>query len=138
MISTSTCNHVWFKSQATCKTLSQKFIVVNNFLYCCGGYSEQSRQTCASCHRFDPRTGHWSQIASMNEKRQFFTLAGCNEFLVAVGGVNGNVGNFYATNPVDSAIEIYSIDEDYWTSLLDCDIPILKWSATNSSYFSQP
>ena len=27
-------------SQATCKTLSQKFAVVNNFLYACGGYAE--------------------------------------------------------------------------------------------------
>ena len=80
------------QSQATCKTLSQKFVVVNNFLYACGGYSETNRETCSKCHRFDPRTGHWYNVASMNEKRQFFTLASCSEFIVAVGGVYGNVG----------------------------------------------
>lgn len=80
------------QSQATCKTLSQKFVVVNNYLYACGGYSETNRETCNKCHRFDPRSGHWYPIASMNEKRQFFTLAACSEFIVAVGGVYGNVG----------------------------------------------
>lgn len=80
------------QSQATNKTLSQKFVVVNNFLYACGGYSETNRETCNKCHRFDPRTGNWYPIASMNEKRQFFTLASCNECIVAVGGVYGNVG----------------------------------------------
>jgi hypothetical protein len=115
------------QSQATCKTLSQKFVVVNNFLYACGGYSETNRETCDKCHRFDPRTGQWNAIASMNEKRQFFTLAACSEFIVAVGGVYGNIGNFYATIPVSSSLEIYSIENDYWTSITDCNIPILKW-----------
>jgi hypothetical protein len=63
----------------------------------------------------------------MNEKRQFFTLTSCNEFIIAVGGVYGNVGNFYATFPVSSPLEIYSIEKDQWTSLKNCQIPILKW-----------
>jgi len=115
------------QSPATCKTLSQKFVVVNNFLYACGGYSETNRETCNKCHRFDPRTGIWTQIASMTEKRQFFTLAACNEFIVAVGGVYGNVGNFYATNPVSSPLEYYSIEKNTWTSFKKCKVPILKW-----------
>ena len=114
-------------SQASCKTISQKFVVVNNFLYACGGYSESNRETCDKCHRFDPRTGQWYPIASMNEKRQFFTLASSNECIVAVGGVYGNVGNFYATIPVRSPLEVYSIEKDTWTSLKDCTVPILKW-----------
>ena len=44
-------------SAASCKTISQKFIVVNNFLYACGGYSESNRETSDKCHRFDPCTG---------------------------------------------------------------------------------
>jgi hypothetical protein len=64
----------------------------------------------------------------MNEKRQFFTLASSNECIVAVGGVYGNIGNFYATFPVFSPIEVYSIEEDQWTSLKNCKgLPILKW-----------
>ena len=63
----------------------------------------------------------------MNEKRQFFTLAASNECIVAVGGVFGAVGNFYATNPVCSPIECYSIERDMWQSLRDCQVPILKW-----------
>lgn len=115
------------QSQATCKTLSQKFVVINNFLYACGGYSETSRETCNRCHRFDPRVGLWTSIAPMNEKRQFFTLASCSEFIVAVGGVFGNVGNFYATNPVAAPLEYYSIEKNTWTSLKKCKIPVLKW-----------
>ena len=45
------------QSHATCKTLSQKFCVVNNFLYACGGYNEIFRETTNKCDRFDPRTG---------------------------------------------------------------------------------
>lgn len=115
-------------SNATCKTLSQKFVVVNNFLYACGGYSELNRETTSRCHRFDPRTGNWHSIACMNEKRQFFTLTSNSEFIVAVGGVYGDKGNFYATFPVLSPIEIYSIEKDAWKSV-NCgpSVPILKW-----------
>jgi hypothetical protein len=63
-------------SLATWRTLSQKFVVVNNFLYACGGYSENNRETTNACYRFDPRTGLWSEIARLCEKRQFFSLAG--------------------------------------------------------------
>lgn len=40
------------QSPATCKTLSQKFVVVNNFLYACGGYSETNRETCNRLVKF--------------------------------------------------------------------------------------
>lgn len=63
----------------------------------------------------------------MNEKRQFFSLASCDDCIVAVGGVYGNVGNFYATYPVQSPVEVYSIEKDSWESLKDCNLPPLKW-----------
>lgn len=47
------------QSHATSKILSQKFVVVNNFLYACGGYSEKERETCDKCYRFDPRNGSY-------------------------------------------------------------------------------
>lgn len=117
------------QSHATSKILSQKFVVVNNFLYACGGYSEKDRETCDKCYRFDPRNGQWQSIASMNEKRQFFTLATGSDCIVAVGGVFGSVGNFYATFPINSPLEYYSIEKDCWTSanLENCGVPILKW-----------
>ena len=37
------------------------------------------------------------------------------------------LGNFYATNPVTSPLEYYSIEKNTWTSLKRCKIPILKW-----------
>ncbi|CAF0789636.1 unnamed protein product [Rotaria sp. Silwood1] len=114
-------------SLATWRTLSQKFVVVNNFLYACGGYSENNRETTNACYRFDPRTGLWSEIARLCEKRQFFSLAGSNECLVAVGGVYGDKGNFYATHPCSTAIEVYSIEKDQWRTLACTDLPILKW-----------
>ena len=115
------------QSHATSKILSQKFVVVNNFLYACGGYSETKRETCNKCYRFDPRSGTWHEIASMNEKRQFFTLAASNDCIVAVGGVYGSIGNFYATFPIKSPLEYYSIEKDKWKSFEDCDVPVLKW-----------
>jgi hypothetical protein len=117
------------QSHATSKILSQKFLVVNNFLYACGGYSEKERETCDKCYRFDPRNGQWKSISSMNEKRQFFTLTACNDTIVAVGGVYGSIGNFYATFPINSPLEYYSIEKDQWTSLSieECNVPILKW-----------
>ncbi|CAF4363104.1 unnamed protein product, partial [Adineta steineri] len=87
-------------SLATWRTLSQKFVVVNNFLYACGGYSENNRETTNACYRFDPRTGLWSEIARLCEKRQFFSLA----------GVYGDKGNFYATHPCSTAIGVYNIE----------------------------
>jgi hypothetical protein len=63
----------------------------------------------------------------MNEKRQFFTLAANNDYIVAVGGVYGDRGNFYATFPVKSPIEIYSIETNQWVTFKSPNIPILKW-----------
>ncbi|CAF0851324.1 unnamed protein product [Brachionus calyciflorus] len=117
------------QSNPTTKILSQKFAVVNNFLYACGGYSEKDRETCNKCYRFDPRNAQWQSIASMNEKRQFFTLATWNDCIIAVGGVYGSVGNFYATFPSNSAYEYYSIEKDEWISanFSNSILPILKW-----------
>ncbi len=63
----------------------------------------------------------------MNENRQFFTLAANNEYIVSVGGVYGERGNFYATFPVKSPIEIYCIETNQWTTFKNPKIPILKW-----------
>ncbi len=63
----------------------------------------------------------------MNEKRQFFTLAANNDYIVSVGGVYGDRGNFYATFPVKSPIEIYSIESNQWITVRNPKIPILKW-----------
>lgn len=117
------------QSNATSKILSQKFAVVNNFLYACGGYSEKERETCNKCYRFDPRSAQWSNIASMKEKRQFFTLATSNDCIIAIGGVYGNIGNFYATHPINSPFEFYSIEQDTWTQseIKSSLLPILKW-----------
>lgn len=108
------------------KTLSQKFIVVNNYLYACGGYSERNRETTGGCHRFDPQTGSWTNIAPMIEKRQFFTLTANQRMIVAVGGVYGDRGNFYASHPVHSPLEVYHIDHNIWRSV-KCEMPVLKW-----------
>lgn len=59
----------------------------------------------------------------MNEKRQFFTLAASNDCIVAVGGVYGSIGNFYATFPIKSPLEYFSIEKDEWSSFEDCEVP---------------
>jgi hypothetical protein len=118
-------------SNATCKTLSQKFVVVNNYLYACGGYHELNRETTSKCFRFDPRNARWHPIESMLNKRQFFTLTSNSKYIVAIGGVYGDKGNFYATFPCKYPIEIYSIESNYWKYLKFNNhesIPILKWT----------
>jgi hypothetical protein len=118
-------------SNATCKTLSQKFVVVNNYLYACGGYNELNRETTEKCYRFDPRVARWHPIEPMLNKRQFFTLTSNSKYIVAIGGVYGDKGNFYATFPCKYPIEIYSIESNYWKCLqfnTEMQIPILKWT----------
>lgn len=39
----------------------------------------------------------------------------------------GDKGNFYATHPCTTAIEVYSIEKDQWRTLNCTDLPILKW-----------
>lgn len=118
-------------SNATCKTLSQKFVVVNNYLYACGGYNELNRETTEKCYRFDPRVARWHPIEPMLNKRQFFTLTSNSKYIVAIGGVYGAKGNFYATFPCKYSVEIYSIESNYWKCLnfnTKEELPILKWS----------
>ncbi len=39
----------------------------------------------------------------------------------------GDKGNFYATHPCSTAIEVYNIEKDQWRTLACTDLPILKW-----------
>jgi hypothetical protein len=41
--------------------------------------------------------------------------------------VYGDKGNFYATHPCSTAIEVYNIEKDQWRTLTCTDLPILKW-----------
>ncbi len=41
--------------------------------------------------------------------------------------VYGDKGNFYATHPCSTAIEVYNIEKDQWRTLACTDLPILKW-----------
>lgn len=58
-------------------------------IYVVGGYDESNGGALASCERFDPRSGQWTQIATMGQKRCGAALAVLEDGnLYVVGGTN--------------------------------------------------
>ena len=91
--------------------------VVDNFLYVCGGMGKPAH-ACSTCHRFDPRTGTWTKLASMRTKRQSFPLVAVERKrkLYAFGGGTPGDSRGLEHFPTDRA-ECYDIDHDKWTAI---------------------
>ena len=88
--------------------------VLDNFMYVCGGMGKPAHAR-ATCQRFDPRTGTWTRIARMNTRRQSFPLVALNQKLYAFGG--GSPLDLTLDHPPCDKCEVYSIDQNEWTSI---------------------
>ena len=61
--------------------------VINNFLFVCGG---QSNDAVSSCICFNPCWGKWLPLSPMNVPRRNFGLVAHNMHLYAIGGISNN------------------------------------------------
>ncbi len=74
--------------------------------YVAGGWnSDSGRSSClSSCERF--RSGEWTAITSMNEKRCGLAMVAIDGKLLMFGGYNGS--NYL------SSVECYDVERDRW------------------------
>ena len=101
--------------------------VVDNFLYVCGGMGKPAHAQ-ATCQRFDPRTGVWTQLAHMKVRRQSFPLVPYSGRLYAFGG--GTSHGPSLNHPPTDCCETYMIDSNEWRSI--ASMP-LKYKASSAS-----
>ena len=86
-------------------------VVVDNFLYVCGGMGKPAHAR-AACQRFDPRTCTWSRLSHMKTRRQSFPLVSSKGSLYAFGG--GTPIDQSIEHPPTDRCEVYSIDRNEW------------------------
>jgi len=101
--------------------------VVDNFLYVCGGMGKPAHAQ-ATCQRFDPRTGTWTQLAHMKVRRQSFPLVPYAGRLYAFGG-GTSLGNML-DHPPTECCESYLIDGNEWQSIAPMPLKYKASSAT--------
>jgi hypothetical protein len=83
-------------------------IVVDNFMYTCGGKydSSQNEIATARCFRYDARFDRWYDLAAMNEPRKDFVLVAVDHKLYAIAGQD--------ENKVMYTMECFDIAKNEW------------------------
>lgn len=84
-------------------------VVVDNFMYACGGKydsNDNNEIATARCFRYDPRFDSWFELPSMNEARKDFVVVVHNRKLYAIAGQDENM--------VMCTMECFSITENEW------------------------
>ncbi|CAI9716042.1 kelch 26 [Octopus vulgaris] len=84
-------------------------IVVDNFMYVCGGTCNNDHNFNASprCFRFDPRFDTWTEFTSLLEARKDFVMVTVNKTLYAIGGKD--------KNNISSTMESYTVESNQWS-----------------------
>lgn len=98
-----------FLRDATIQLNHPAVVVVDNFMYACGGkydFNENNEIATARCFRYDPRFDTWYELTSMNEARKDFVLLALNGKLYAVAGQDENL--------VMCTIEVFDIATNEW------------------------
>ncbi|KAK6184999.1 hypothetical protein SNE40_007331 [Patella caerulea] len=84
-------------------------VVVDNFMYVCGGKydnNENNEIATARCFRYDPRFDSWYETTSMNESRKDFVIVALDGCLYAIAGQDENM--------VMCTVERFSITRNEW------------------------
>ena len=122
------CDATWRQlPDAESSFLFAAVAVVDNFLYVCGGMGRPAHAQ-ATCQRFDPRTGLWTQLAHMKVRRQSFPLVAYAGRLYAFGG--GTSLGHSLDHPPTNCCEMYLIDSNEWRSI--ASMPF-KYKASSAS-----
>lgn len=84
-------------------------IVVDNFMYVCGGTCNNDHNFNASprCFRFDPRFDTWTEFTRLMEARKDFVMVAVNKVLFAIGGKD--------KNNISCTMESYTVETNQWT-----------------------
>ncbi|GAB1609959.1 kelch-like protein 9 [Argonauta hians] len=84
-------------------------IVVDNFMYVCGGTCNNDHNFNASprCFRFDPRFETWTEITKLLEPRKDFVLVTVDKVLYAIGGKD--------KNNISATMECYTAQTNQWS-----------------------
>ncbi|XP_078657508.1 kelch-like protein 9 [Branchiostoma floridae x Branchiostoma belcheri] len=91
--------------------------VLGGFVYIVGGEElGKSKSVLSTACRYDPRTGEWLTVASMNKCRQSFQLGVLDDFLYAVGGRVTNQESL-------SDVERYNPQVDQWEDVAPISTP---------------
>lgn len=101
--------HHGFLKDATIQLYHPSVVVVDNFMYACGGkydFNENNEIATARCFRYDPRFDSWYELTSMNEARKDFVLLALNGKLYAVAGQDENL--------VMCTMEMFNIVANEW------------------------
>ncbi|KAH3769879.1 kelch-like protein 13 isoform X2 [Dreissena polymorpha] len=86
--------HHGFLRDATIQLHHPAVVVVDNFMYACGGkydFNENNEIATARCFRYDPRFDSWYELTSMNEARKDFVLLATEGKLYAIAGQDENL-----------------------------------------------
>jgi PKD repeat protein len=86
---------------------------LNGKLYVMGGYSSGGYRS--TLYEYEPSSGTWTQLASMNSSRGYFGTGVIDGKIYAFGGRGGS-------NYLNST-EVYDPGTDTWTTLASMDIP---------------
>ncbi|XP_046563463.1 kelch-like protein 26 [Haliotis rubra] len=98
-----------FLRDATIPLYNPCVVVVDNFMYACGGKydsTENNEIATARCFRYDPRFDFWYELSSMNEARKDFVVVAYNGHLYAIAGQDENM--------VMCTVECFSIANNDW------------------------
>lgn len=109
-----------FLRDATIPLYNPSVVVVDNFMYACGGKydsTENNEIATARCFRYDPRFDSWFELTSMTEARKDFVVVALGGRLYAVGGQDENM--------VMCTVEAFTITTNDWE---------MRASISNSCY----
>ena len=109
-----------FLRDATIPVYNPSIVVVDNFMYVCGGKydsTENNEIATARCFRYDPRFDSWFELASMLEARKDFVVVALDMRLYAVGGQDENM--------VMCTVECFLVERNEWE---------MRASISNSCY----
>jgi len=101
--------HHGFLRDATIQLYHPAVVVVDNFMYACGGkydFNENNEIATARCFRYDPRFDTWYELTSMNEARKDFVLLAHEGKLYAIAGQDENL--------VMCTVEMFDIACNEW------------------------
>ncbi|KAM9327128.1 kelch repeat and BTB domain-containing protein 12 [Gastrophryne carolinensis] len=115
-------------------------VTLNNKLYVMGGWTPQTDHPDDEPDRlsnrmlqYDPVRDKWTQLASMKYSKYRFSVAVVNSEIYVLGGIGCNGPDKGQARKCLDAVEIYSVDGDFWRDGPPMPYPLLALRSNSSS-----